>query len=209
MKLTKYEHACFTIEKDDQLLVVDPGGFTTDFMPPTNVVAIVITHEHGDHLDQTHVAAIIDQNHTAIIVAHPSITTHIKSFQTRSVLPGDHSTVGVFDLTFYGGDHAVIHPDIPAVANLGVLINEHVYYPGDSFTRPNVPVDVLALPIAAPWLKLSESVDFIREVKPRLAFPTHDAVLSDTGKDLADRILPQLLEKHSIVYQRITEPLII
>ncbi len=209
MKLTKYEHACFTIEKDDQLLVVDPGGFTTDFMPPTNVVAIVITHEHGDHLDHTRLAAIIDQNPTAIIVAHPSITTHIESFQTRSVLPGDHSTVGAFDLTFYGGDHAVIYPDIPVVANLGVLINEHVYYPGDSFTRPNVPVDVLALPIGAPWLKLSEAVDFIREVKPRLAFPTHDAVLSDTGKDLADRILPQLLEKHDIVYQRITEPLII
>lgn len=209
MKLTKYEHACFTIEKDDQLLVVDPGGFTTDFMPPTNVVAIVITHEHGDHLDHTRLAAIIDQNPTAIIVAHPSVTTHIESFQTRSVLPGDHSTVGVFDLTFYGGDHAVIHPDIPVVANLGVLINERVYYPGDSFTRPNVPVDVLALPIGAPWLKLSEAVDFIREVKPCLAFPTHDAVLSDTGKDLADRILPQLLEKHDIVYQRITEPLII
>ncbi len=198
----KYEHACFTLEKDSQLLVVDPGNFTTDFISPSNVVAIVITHEHGDHFDHEQIAAIAAENPNVVIVGHPSITDKIEVFQTISVLPGDELMTGPFSLRFFGGEHAVIHPDIPVIANLSVLVNDLLYYPGDSFVRPDVPVDTLALPVGAPWLKLSEAVDFVRDIKPRFVFPTHDAVLSDIGKGLADRLVPQLVP--SIEYKRLT-----
>jgi len=201
MKLTKYEHACFTLEKNDQVLVVDPGNFTTDFVPPSNVTAVVITHEHTDHFDHEQLAAIINENPEAVIIAHPSITQQIEVFETKSVLAGDHISVGSFDLGFYGGEHAVIHPDIPGLANLGVLINGLLYYPGDSFVRPDVPVDTLALPVSAPWLKISEVIDFARDVQPRFAFPTHDAVLSDIGKSLPDNMIPRLIG--DVIYQRI------
>ena len=189
------------LEKNDQVLVVDPGNFTTDFVSPSNVVAVVITHEHSDHFDQEQLAAIINENLEAVIVAHPSITQQIEVFETKSVLAGDHISIGPFDLSFYGGEHAVIHPDIPGPANLGVLINGLLYYPGDSFVRPDVPVDTLALPIGAPWLKISEVIDFVRDVQPRFTFPTHDAVLSDIGKSLPDNMIPQLIG--DVIYQRI------
>lgn len=207
MELMKYEHACFTLEKDSQLLVVDPGNFTTDFISPSNVVAIVITHEHGDHFDHEQIAAIAAENPNVVIVGHPSITDKIEVFQTISVLPGDELTTGPFSLRFFGGEHAVIHPDIPTIANLGILVNDLLYYPGDSFVRPDVPVDTLALPIGAPWLKLSEAVDFVRDIKPRFVFPTHDAVLSDIGKGLADRLVPQLVP--SIEYKRLDNSMLI
>ena len=207
MNLTKYEHACFTVEKDDQLIVVDPGNFTTDFIAPSHVTAIVITHEHGDHFDHEHIAAIAAENPDVVIVGHPSITDRIEAFHTISVLPGDEYTTGPFSLRFFGGEHAVIHPDIPTIANLGVLVNDLLYYPGDSFVRPDVPVDTLALPVGAPWLKLSEAVDFVRDVKPRFVFPTHDAVLSDIGKGLADRLVPMLVPE--IEYQRLTSDTIL
>lgn len=207
MELMKYEHACFTLEKDSQLLVVDPGNFTTDFISPSNVVAIVITHEHGDHFDHEQIAAIAAENPNVVIVGHPSITDKIEVFQTISVLPGDELTTGPFSLRFFGGEHAVIHPDIPTIANLGILVNDLLYYPGDSFVRPDVPVDTLALPVGAPWLKLSEAVDFVRDIKPQFVFPTHDAVLSDIGKGLADRLVPQLVP--SIEYKRLDNSMLI
>lgn len=207
MKLTKYEHACFTVEKDGHSVVVDPGGFTTDFLSPPNVVAVIITHEHGDHFDHEQLAAIIAENPEAIIIAHPTITAQIAVFQTRDVLAGDTISVGPFDLRFFGGEHAVIHPDLPVVANLGVLINDLLYYPGDSFVRPNVPVDTLALPVGAPWLTIHEVIDFVRDIKPRLAFPTHDAVLSDIGRGVPDRMIPLLTQKLDIEYRRLTDPI--
>lgn len=208
MKLTKYEHACFTVERDGQMLVVDPGGFTTDFIAPEHVVGVVITHEHQDHFDHDQLAAIIDKNPDAIIIGHEAITSQVEVFQTKTVAPGDTIPIGPFSLEFFGGEHAVIHTSIPPLPNLGVLINELLYYPGDSFTLPHKPVDTLAVPVSAPWLKISETMEFLVAIGPRLAFPTHDAILSSIGKSLPDRMLPPVAEKINAVYQRINgEPI--
>lgn len=206
MKLTKYEHACFTVEKEGKILAVDPGGFTTDFIAPENVVAVIITHEHGDHLDQEQIAAIADKNPDVVIIGHPSVVSNIQAFETRTVQAGDKVAIGPFALTFRGGQHAVIHSSIPAIANLGVLIDDLLYYPGDSFVLPGASVDVLALPAGAPWMKTAEAMDFLLAVKPRLVFPTHDAVLSDPGKAIADRLLGEIAEHSDIEYIRLADP---
>lgn len=208
MKITKYEHACFTVEQDGQLLVVDPGAFTTDFQTPTNVIGIVITHEHADHMDKTHLQAIASANPDAVIVAHGDIASQLSEFNTQSVVANEGVKIGNFELEFFGGSHATIHTDIPVITNLGVMINGRIYYPGDSFALPERAVEILALPVAAPWMKLSEAVDFARSVAPSAIFPTHDAILSDSGKALPDRLVPMLLSD-AIKYQRLTEPLVL
>lgn len=208
MLLTKYEHACFTLEKDGKLLVVDPGAYTTDLPALESVAAIVVTHEHADHFDVTALGAIIAHNPDARILAHESITRQLgDTLPHTSVVAGEGIEVGPFKLEFYGGDHAVIHPAIPGIVNLGVMIDGMVYYPGDSFTNPERPVDVLALPTAAPWMKMSEAFDFLTTIKPRLAFPTHDAISSDAGKQLADRMVPMFASNVGATYTRLTEPL--
>ena len=208
MKLTKYEHACFTVEKDKQMLVVDPGNFSTDFIAPTGVIAVVITHEHGDHFDMERIAEIIDKNPDAIIVGHPAVIRQIEAFQTISVTAGEVLTLGAFELAFFGGEHALIHRNIPIIANLGVMINNLLYYPGDSFTLPgDRTVDTLAIPAAAPWMKIGEAMDFLETLQPRLAFPTHDAILSEAGKTLSDRLLGSMAEAHDITYLRLSDTL--
>ncbi|MDN5275094.1 MAG: putative Zn-dependent hydrolase [Candidatus Saccharibacteria bacterium] len=207
MQLTKYEHACFTVEKDEQILVVDPGEFSSDFLAPENVKGIVITHAHPDHLDREKLTAIIDKNPEAIIIGPEEIVSHIEVFETKAVAAGDLIEIGPFRLEFFGGEHAIIHPSLPAIANLGVLINDLLYYPGDSFTVPNKSVDTVALPIAAPWLKISEVMDFLTTIHPRLAFPTHDAILSDVGKEIIDGRLQDTASKADILYQRISSPI--
>lgn len=205
MKLTKYEHACLTVEKGGNVLVIDPGNFSTNFIVPEGTIGVVITHEHQDHFDRERLAAIFDKNPEAILVAHPSIIAEAGSFPGRSVNAGDTITIGPFELEFFGGQHAVIHSTIPAIANLAVMINNSFYYPGDSFTLPQKPVSTLALPVAAPWLKLSESIDFLLTIKPQLALPTHDAILSDTGKAIVDRLIGGFASANNIPYERINE----
>lgn len=205
MQLTKYEHACFTLEKDDQLLVVDPGEWSSDFISPSNVIAIVITHDHGDHFDHEQLEAVIDENPDAVIVGPETVTSQIEVFQTKTIQAGDSLDIGPFHLEFFGGKHASIHPSIPAAVNVGVLINDLLYYPGDSFVLPGRPVDTLALPVAAPWLKISEAMDFLMQIRPRLAFPTHDAVLSQIGKELVDDRLSATAQEQDTTYQHLAE----
>lgn len=205
MKLTKYEHACITVEKDGQLLVIDPGGWTTDLGVPGNVCAVVVTHEHGDHFDTTALGAIAAHNPDAVVIAHQAITRQLDAaLPSRTVAAGDAITAGPFNLQFVGGRHAVIHPNIPGVANLGVIVDGKLYYPGDSFTvLDHRTIDTLALPASAPWLKISETMDFLAAIRPRLAFPTHDAILSPTGKALVDRLLQASADSSGTRYQRI------
>lgn len=209
MQLTKYEHACFTVEKDDKLLVVDPGEWSSDFIAPAGVVAIVVTHNHGDHFDHEQLEAIINENPNAVIIGPETVTSEIEVFNTKTVDTGDTLDVGPFHLEFFGGKHAVIHPSLPVTANIGVMINDLLYYPGDSLTLPGRAVDTLALPVSAPWLKISETIDFLSQIRPRLTFPTHDAILSDIGKELVDGRLGDTAEKQGTTYQRPTETITI
>jgi L-ascorbate metabolism protein UlaG (beta-lactamase superfamily) len=206
MKLTKYDHACFTVQKDGQLLVIDPGNYSTDYLPSNNVVGVVITHEHADHYDQEQIAAIVDKNPEAVIIGPESVTSKIEVFNTQAVNAGDKLKIGLFDLEFFGGTHAVIHRSVPVIPNLGVMINELLYYPGDSLTLPGRPVDTLAIPAGAPWLKIGDAMDFLELIKPRFAFPTHDAVLSDFGKEVADIWLLRTAKQYTIEYKRLDSP---
>lgn len=200
MRLTKLKHACFYIENHDKRLLVDPGNFTTDLDTSLLFDYVVITHEHPDHLGSDKLKRIALSNPNAQFIAHRD-TAIDPSLSHRPVLPGEEIKAGPFNLRFFGGDHAPIHPDITTPPNIGVLINQSVYYPGDSLVRPGVPVDYLALPISAPWLKISESIDLLRDVNPRHAFPTHDAILSDSGKTLVDNLVTRL--SGGINYRRI------
>lgn len=207
MELIKYQHACFTIKKRDAALVVDPGVWSRDFVVPENTVGVVVTHEHPDHFDPEKLQAIATINSDVVIIAHESITAQLPpALRSQAVNAGDTITCGPFTLAFFGGHHATIDTSLAVVANLGVMIDQTLYYPGDSFATPDQPAEILALPVSAPWLKIGEVMDFVRTVQPRRAFPTHDAILSRDGQTLVDRILQPVVEQCGGKYTRIKEP---
>lgn len=203
MKLRKYQHACFVVEDNGQKIVVDPGVYTTDFEPDTSIAAVIITHTHADHYHPPLLEAIRAKNPGVIAVALPEITSQLVGWQTVAAEPGQTAEVGPFILSFFGGSHATIHADIPATGNIGVMINNSIYYPGDSFVPAGQPVKALALPVSAPWLKIGEVMDFLALSKPTLAFPTHDAILSPAGHALVDNLLSQTASRAGSQYQRI------
>jgi len=205
MKITKYEHACFTVEKDGTFLVIDPGNLTTDFISPENVAAVIITHKHADHFDHDHLAAIIDKNPDAIIIGPQEVVSQIEVFETKAVAAGDSVSIGGFDLTFYGKDHAVIHSSLPHTDNIGVFIDELLFFPGDALTVPDVPVTVLAIPATAPWMKIGDAMDYLQAVSPRQAFPVHEQIYSPKGLGIVHRLLGTVAEQTQTDYH-VLEP---
>ncbi len=186
MKLTKREHACQVIEKEGAALVIDPGSFTLPLDDLTGVVAIVITHEHADHWTADHLERIRQKNPDARILGPAGVAAAATGFPVETVAPGDTVEIAPFTLRFFGGKHAVIHESIPVIDNVGVLVDDSVYYAGDSYAVPEgVTVDVLAAPLGAPWLKIGEAMDYVLAVAPRRAFAVHDMTLSTIGKGMA------------------------
>ena len=190
MRLTKFEHAAFLLETDDAKLVVDPGSFTAPIADVEHVVAVLITHLHPDHWTGEHLDRILAASPEAVVYGPAGVAAAAEGYDVTVVAPGDRVEVGPFVLRFFGGTHAVIHPSIPVIDNVGVLINDRVYYPGDSFAVPEgVEVDVLAAPAGAPWMKISEGMDFVTAVAPKRAFGTHEMVLSGAGQNMShDRL---------------------
>jgi L-ascorbate metabolism protein UlaG (beta-lactamase superfamily) len=190
MRVTKQEHACLLIEVSGKNLVVDPGAFTTALVGLNDVVGIVITHEHADHWTDEQLSRILERNPGAPIFAPEGVAIAASKFEITVVKDGDTQEVAPFTLRFFGEKHAVIHESVPVVDNVGVLINDVLYYPGDSFTIPDgVEVNTLAAPVGAPWLKIGEAIDFVLAVKPKRAFATHEMVLSAAGKGIGvDRL---------------------
>lgn len=204
MKLTKYKHSCFTLEKNGNAIVVDPGEWSTDFVVPEHVVAIVVTHEHADHFDESKIRSIIEANPEAMIFAPSDVTEKLSGLPVRAVSAQDSVDVGGYHLEFVGGIHATIHKDFhPQFTNVGVIIDDMLYHPGDSLFVPDQPIKLLSLPIMAPWEKVSESMDFLMAIKPDLAFPSHDALLSEAGIELFDRWHTLAAEKIGSRYIRV------
>lgn len=200
MKVTKYEHATLVISSDDSLLVIDPGMFLT---PPdfTGTVAVVITHEHQDHWSEQNLSAILEKAPDAKIYGPAGVAAAASGFEVNVVKAGDVVTVEPFTLEFFGEKHAVIHGSLPVVDNVGVMVNDELYYGGDSYTAPGKPVGTLAAPVGAPWLKIGEAMDYVLEVKPKRAFYIHDMTLSAAGKGMASDRLKWATEQNGGAYK--------
>ncbi len=172
------------LDEEGQQLVIDPGNRTGP-ITARGLKGIVITHEHADHWDAPHLEALRAAHPSVPIFAPAGVGAAAEAFGITVVEAGERVTAGPFRLRFFGGKHAEIHRSIPLVDNLGVLVNERFYYPGDSYTTPDVPVALLATPAGAPWLKIGEVMDFVVEVAPRATFAVHDAPLSAMGLEMA------------------------
>jgi L-ascorbate metabolism protein UlaG (beta-lactamase superfamily) len=196
--LTKHVHACFTLEKDGATLVVDPGAFSEPTRVLRGAAAVLITHDHVDHLDQDAVRGA-----GVPVYAHPDVLAQLPDVEGVPVRPGDTVDAAGFAVRVFGGRHAHIHEDVPDLANNAYLIDERVYYAGDAFSVPGVPVEVLFVPIGGPWLKIAESIDFVRAVAPTRAHPTHDGLLTEPGRLLCDNWLAQ---RGGADYARLEDP---
>ncbi|MER5464725.1 MBL fold metallo-hydrolase [Streptomyces sp. NPDC002668] len=188
MRLTKKTHACIRLEKDGQTLVIDPGTFSEQDAA-VGADVILVTHEHLDHFNEDRLRAALEANPAAGIWTLRSVAEKISAAfpgRVHTVGHGDTFSAAGFDVQVHGELHAVIHPDIPRITNVGYLVDGSVFHPGDALTVPDHPVETLMIPVQAPWNKISEVIDYVREVKPRRAIDIHDALLTDLARPIYD-----------------------
>lgn len=206
MRLTKFGHACVRLEHDGVVVVVDPGGWTSP-EAVDGATAVLLTHEHPDHVHPGHLrragAPIFTIGAVARLLAEqaPDVAERV-----TVVAPGEEFDAGL-PVRAVGELHAVIHPDLPRFDNSGYLVDvggTSVFHPGDALTGPGRPVDVLCAPVSAPWLKASEAVDFAREVGAARNLAIHDRVYSEEGLGIVDGHFGRLLAEHQS-YVRLPE----
>ncbi|MDD4989340.1 MAG: MBL fold metallo-hydrolase [Candidatus Pacebacteria bacterium] len=203
MKITKLGHCCLLIEDKNLRILTDPGSYSTLQDSVNNIDLILITHEHQDHFHVPSVKTVLQNNPKARIITNTSVGFLLDKEGIKYEILEDGQSKTEKETLFegIGTIHAEIYTSFPRVQNTGYFISNRLYYPGDAFHIPPKSPEILALPVAGPWMKISEAIDFALACKPKTAFPVHDGNLKDIGLEVTNRVSKMLLAPQKIHFQ--------
>jgi L-ascorbate metabolism protein UlaG (beta-lactamase superfamily) len=198
MIVTRHGHACLLIESSSVRVLVDPGIFSTSWRELEDLDAVLITHQHPDHADVGNIPALMAANSQARLIAEAAVAGMLSDLSPGAAVVGETIDLGDVSIELVGGQHAIVHPRIPRVGNVGYLFREKggpsLFHPGDCYDVTPTGIDLLALPLVAPWASAATTIDFANAVSPGRAIPIHDAFLGDTGKATWMRICGEVID---------------
>lgn len=200
MEITKLGHCCLVIEIDGVKILTDPGAWTSEQNQVKDIDIILITHEHLDHLHVESVKAILANNPPVVIYTNSGVGKILgeAGIGYKLLEKGAAETIKNILFESFECPHGEIYSGIPLPQNTGYRIGNKLFYPGDSFTNPQVPVEILALPVAGPWMKISEAIDYAKAVKPQVCFPVHDGMIRHDIAGAFHAIAQRVIEQSGI-----------
>lgn len=201
MRITKLGHCCLIVEDKGVKLMTDPGTFTREEQERiTGLSAVLITHEHADHFHAASLSTILTRNPGARVICNTGVGRILAQEGIRHEVleDGETTMIGDVSVTAFGRLHAVIHSSLPTAENTGFLIGEALWYPGDALSEKPPHPRYIALPLAGPWMKISETIDYALALKPELCFPVHDFILSEAGHGVNERVAGSILDAHGV-----------
>lgn len=204
MKVKKIGHCCFVAEpKEGIKIMTDPGAFSTAQTEEKNISAILITHEHQDHLHIESLKKVLENNKECIVITNSAVGKLLDeaSIKYVKVEEGQKYDLAGVDISGFGNLHAEIYGTYGQVQNTGYMIND-LCYPGDSFSYPDAEVDILALPVTGPWMRIKEAIDYAKNINPRIVFPVHDAHIQDWATFIW-RVPESLLGEVGIAFKKL------
>jgi L-ascorbate metabolism protein UlaG (beta-lactamase superfamily) len=188
MRITHLGHACVLVESDGgACLLVDPGTYSTGFEELTGLTAVAVTHQHPDHVDASRLGALAEANPQAPLLLETETAAALEDDRVGAVTPvtaGQKLTVGDLTVRAIGGRHAVNHERVPTTGNVGYLVHgdgRTFFHPGDSYDETPTDVDVLGLPLNAPWCRMAETLAFLDAIAPAAVVPIHTGLLNEHG----------------------------
>ncbi|NMD46249.1 MAG: MBL fold metallo-hydrolase [Propionibacterium sp.] len=185
MQITHLGHAAVLVEVADRRILIDPGNFSTAWHELRDLDAILVTHQHPDHVDPEHVGALVASNPQARVYVEPQVLGVVDLPGAKGIAADASIELGGVSVDAVGGLHAIIHRDIPQIGNVGLVLTADgeptLFHPGDSLATVPPGVDVLAVPAYGPWAAMKETIDFARAVGASHGFPIHDGLLHERG----------------------------
>lgn len=193
MQITHLGHSCLLIETGGQRILIDPGNFS-DFSQVQDLTLILATHQHPDHLDSETVPALLEANPKAQVVLEPAAAMTLRhaapnlAARVKQLEPYEPLVKGRMKITPVGDQHAFIHDYVPRIHNLGLVIEAEgrkLFHPGDALDATGKcleDIDILCVPINAPWARVADTVEFVRSMQPKAVIPIHDALLQPQGR---------------------------
>jgi L-ascorbate metabolism protein UlaG (beta-lactamase superfamily) len=194
LQLTWAGHSALRVEYDGFTMVIDPGLLSAPDAAQ-GADALLISHEHLDHYDVTTIAAAVAAKPGLPIWTNKSVAAMLAQSgagtgaDVHVIGDGDAFDVGGIPVQAYGEWHAPIHPEVPLVRNVGFLVDGRLFHPGDAFTDPGVPIELLLVPLHGFYTKGSFQVDYIKQLMPTVVSPIHDATLDASGLIAVDTFL--------------------
>lgn len=202
MQITKLGHCCLVLEEAGTKIMTDPGGFTVEAQQGiTGLDAILITHEHMDHFHIESVELLLASNPGAVVVTNEGVGKLLaaKGIAYATVGDGQSTTVKGLKIEGHGREHAPIYGDMGRVENTGYMIAERFYFPGDNYYAPGRAVDTLALPVAGPWMRIADAVEFAKAIKPRVAFGVHDGMMQQFFRSYPEKVMQRFVPEMEYV----------
>ena len=190
MRLTHLGHACLLVETGGQRILIDPGVFSPGIVDVTGLDVILITHQHADHVDLQRLPAMLEVNPQARLYAEPQAAAVMAEagIASEHTVAGEELTFGRVLIMPVGEKHALINEGLPRIGNLGVVLRAEgepsLFHPGDAYDGEPGQIDILALPLSAPWAASRDTVAFAQRIAPRVSVPIHDVLLSSIGRQL-------------------------
>lgn len=190
MEITHLGHSCVLIEVADQRILIDPGTFS-DVAGQRDLTAVLVTHRHPDHVDPETLPGLLADNPDAQVwfdagTVEPLAEAH--GGRARPLTSGEPLRLGGVTVTPVGEQHALIHEYTPRITNTGLVVSAEgeptVFHPGDALDAEPGPVDILCVPVNAPWAKIAETIAFVRRIAPQRVVPIHDGLLNDRGRGI-------------------------
>ena len=207
MHIRKLGHCCLIVEANGKRIMTDPGSFSTLQHEEKDIDIILFTHEHQDHFHLESLKTVLQNNPNAKIVTNTAVGKLLdpEKIPYEVLEHGGSKTEQGILFEGFGELHQEIYENFGRVQNTGYFIENKFFYPGDAFTNPGKPVEILAVPVAGPWMKVKEAVDYVKAVKPLQTFPVHDAILNPVGLSLFHRVIGMILGENSTKFVPMVE----
>ncbi len=210
LKITFIGHATLMFEFNNMVIHIDPVSAEADYSKMPKADIILVTHEHGDHLDVSAINKIKKEN-TKIVLTEKCIEINEYLSASEIMKNGDNTeiygikieAIPAYNIQHMRSSGNPFHPKGVGNGYILTLGDKRVYIAGDTENTPEMKalkdIDIAFLPMNLPYTMTPEMVaDAAKAFRPKILYPYHYGS-TDTSK------LVELLKDENDIEVRIRQ----